>query len=54
MSDDDRTALFDELPAKTVKKLLLKLSPAERDIAKKTVSQWYSDAKNSGKLQNIA
>ncbi len=24
------------------------------DIAKKTVSQWYSDAKNSGKLQNIA
>lgn len=33
MSDDDRTALFDELPAKTVKKLLQKLSPAERKLA---------------------
>lgn len=33
MSDDDRTALFDELPAKTVKKLLLQLSPDERKVA---------------------
>jgi len=33
MSDDDRTALFDELPAKTVKKLLRHLSPEERQIA---------------------
>lgn len=33
MSDDDRTALFDELPAKTVKKLLFHLSPEERKIA---------------------
>jgi magnesium transporter len=33
MSDDDRTALFDELPAKTVKKLLLRLSPEERTVA---------------------
>lgn len=33
MSDDDRTALFDELPAKTVKKLLQKLSPSERKLA---------------------
>ena len=33
MSDDDRTALFDELPAKTVKKLILHLSPHERKIA---------------------
>ena len=33
MSDDDRTALFDELPAKTVKKLLAHLSPEERKLA---------------------
>lgn len=33
MSDDDRTALFDELPAKTVKKLLARLSPEERRLA---------------------
>lgn len=33
MSDDDRTALFDELPAKTVKKLLVQLSPEERKVA---------------------
>ena len=33
MSDDDRTALFDELPAKTVKKLLAGLSPEERKLA---------------------
>lgn len=33
MSDDDRTALFDELPAKTVKRLLYHLSPEERRIA---------------------
>lgn len=33
MSDDDRTALFDELPAKTVKNLLLQLSPDERKVA---------------------
>ena len=32
MSDDDRTALFDELPAKTVKKLLARLSPEERRL----------------------
>lgn len=42
MSDDDRTALFDELPAKTVKKLLLKLSPAEREIANKLLN--YPDS----------
>ncbi len=33
MSDDDRTDLFDELPATTVKRLLLKLSPEERRLA---------------------
>ncbi len=33
MSDDDRTELFDELPAKTVKRLLLQLSPQERQLA---------------------
>ncbi len=33
MSDDDRTALFDELPAKTVKRLLLRLSSDERKVA---------------------
>lgn len=33
MSDDDRTELFDELPAKTVKRLLLQLSPEERKLA---------------------
>lgn len=33
MSDDDRTELFDELPAKTVKKLLLHLPPEERTLA---------------------
>ena len=33
MSDDDRTELFDELPATTVKRLLLKLSPQERKLA---------------------
>ena len=33
MSDDDRTELFDELPAKTVKKLLLHLPPEERNLA---------------------
>lgn len=33
MSDDDRTELFDELPAKTVKKLLQQLSPEERIVA---------------------
>lgn len=33
MSDDDRTELFDELPAITVKRLLMKLSPQERRLA---------------------
>jgi magnesium transporter len=33
MSDDDRTELFDELPATTVKRLLLALSPEERKLA---------------------
>ena len=33
MSDDDRTELFDELPAGTVNRLLLKLSPEERRVA---------------------
>ncbi len=33
MSDDDRTELFDELPAITVKRLLLSLSPEERKLA---------------------
>ncbi|MBL3593483.1 MAG: magnesium transporter [Synergistaceae bacterium] len=33
MSDDDRTELFDELPAKTVKKLLLHLPAEERTLA---------------------
>lgn len=33
MSDDDRTELFDELPAKTVKKLLRHLSQEERRTA---------------------
>lgn len=33
MSDDDRTELFDELPAKTVKRLLKQLSPEERRLA---------------------
>ncbi len=33
MSDDDRTELFDELPATTVKRLLLSLSPEERKLA---------------------
>lgn len=33
MSDDDRTELFDELPATAVKRLLLKLSPEERRLA---------------------
>ncbi|WP_273140414.1 magnesium transporter [Jonquetella anthropi] len=33
MSDDDRTELFDELPAKTVKELLRQLSPQERALA---------------------
>ncbi len=33
MSDDDRTELFDELPAMTVKRLLMKLSPQERRLA---------------------
>ena len=33
MSDDDRTELFDELPAKTVNKLLLYLPPEERNLA---------------------
>lgn len=35
MSDDDRTELFDELPAKTVKRLLQQLSPDERHLASK-------------------
>ncbi len=33
MSDDDRTELLDELPAKTVKKLLMHLPKEEREIA---------------------
>jgi len=33
MSPDDRVELFDELPAKVVKKLLNLLEPAQRDIA---------------------
>lgn len=33
MSPDDRVGLFDELPAKVVKKLLNLLEPAQRDIA---------------------
>ncbi|NLM70335.1 MAG: magnesium transporter [Synergistaceae bacterium] len=33
MSDDDRTALFDELPAETVTRLLSHLSPKERRLA---------------------
>ncbi|MEA3508177.1 MAG: magnesium transporter, partial [Synergistota bacterium] len=38
MSDDDRTALLDELPAKTVKKLLLHLSPEERGVANRLLN----------------
>jgi len=38
MSDDDRTELLDELPAKTVKKLLLQLSPEERKLANKLLN----------------
>ncbi len=33
MSDDERTELLEELPAKTVKKLLTKLPPEERELA---------------------
>jgi len=47
MSDDDRTALFDELPAKTVKKLLQKLSPAERKLAN-TLLNYHEDS--AGKI----
>lgn len=35
MSDDDRTELLEELPAKTVKRLLKNLSPGERSVANK-------------------
>lgn len=38
MSDDDRTVLLDELPAKTVKKLLLQLSPEERKLANRLLN----------------
>nr|WP_268753311.1 magnesium transporter [Dethiosulfovibrio salsuginis] len=38
MSDDDRTVLLDELPAKTVKKLLLQLSPEERQLANRLLN----------------
>jgi len=41
MSDDDRTALFDEMPAKTVKKLLRLLSPEERTLANRLLD--YAD-----------
>lgn len=38
MSDDDRTALLDELPAKTVKKLMQHLSPEEWKIANRLLN----------------
>jgi magnesium transporter len=38
MSDDDRTALLEELPAKTVRKLMLHLSPEERKIANRLLN----------------
>lgn len=44
MSDDDRTVLLDELPAKTVKKLLLQLSPEERKLANRLLNYPESSA----------